>query len=137
MANYMERCQNLNQKDMEAVLVIIVFYAVMELSGISCPIRFLTGISCAGCGMSRAWLSLLRLDIVAAFHYHPLFLLPILAVGLLMFRPRLNQHLFRVGMHMICGAFIIVYFIRLFSPGDVIVTFEPLQGVISQVLFRR
>lgn len=38
-----------------------------------CVIRYLTGIPCMGCGLSRAWLSALRLDIVAAFRYHPMF----------------------------------------------------------------
>ena len=41
-----------------------------------CPIRLVTGVSCAGCGMTRAWLSVLRLDLRQAFYYHPLFLLP-------------------------------------------------------------
>lgn len=43
-----------------------------------CPIRFFTGISCPGCGMSRALAALLRLDFSLAFEMHPLvFLLPV------------------------------------------------------------
>ena len=43
-----------------------------------CPVRFLTGIACPGCGMSRAAMALLRLDFNLAFEMHPLvFLLPI------------------------------------------------------------
>ncbi len=38
-----------------------------------CPIRRLTGHICPGCGMSRAWLALLRLDIAGAFRAHPMF----------------------------------------------------------------
>lgn len=38
-----------------------------------CMIRSLTGIPCPGCGMSRAWLSALKLDFAAAFRCHPLF----------------------------------------------------------------
>ena len=46
-----------------------------------CPIRFFTGISCPGCGMSRALTALLRLDFPLAFEMHPLvFLLPVAAV---------------------------------------------------------
>ena len=49
-----------------------------------CPIRFLTGIPCPGCGMSRAWLAVLQLDIAAAFSYHPMFwVLPVLALFIL------------------------------------------------------
>lgn len=123
------------KNDIKAVMVIVVFYAVMEWLGITCPIRFLTGISCAGCGMSRAWLSLLRLDFVAAFYYHPLFILPIPAVILLISRFKLKCFLFRTGISLICGVFIIVYFIRLLSPDNAVVVFEPKQGFLWKILF--
>lgn len=52
-----------------------------------CPIRFFTGISCPGCGMSRAVLALLRLDIGLATEMHPLvFLLPVAAAVYLLRR---------------------------------------------------
>lgn len=38
-----------------------------------CALRSLTGIPCPGCGLSRAWLSALRLDLAAACSYHPMF----------------------------------------------------------------
>ena len=55
------------------ILIIACFYILLECVGITCPIKFITGISCAGCGMSRAWISLLKLDLKNAFYYHPLF----------------------------------------------------------------
>ncbi len=46
-----------------------------------CPIKAVTGIPCPGCGMTRAWLSVLRLDIRKAFAYHPMFwTAPVIAV---------------------------------------------------------
>ena len=42
------------------ILAVAGLYAVMEAVGITCPIKFLTGISCMGCGMSRAWMAVLR-----------------------------------------------------------------------------
>ena len=45
-----------------AVTAVVVLYMAMESIGITCPIKFITGISCAGCGMSRAWLAFLQLD---------------------------------------------------------------------------
>lgn len=38
-----------------------------------CPILWLTGVPCPGCGMTRACGALLHLDIAGAFYYHPLF----------------------------------------------------------------
>ena len=53
----------MHTKDIQALAAVALFYIVIESLGVTCPILFLTGISCAGCGMSRAWLSLLRLDL--------------------------------------------------------------------------
>lgn len=54
-----------------------------------CLFRNISGIPCPGCGMSRAWLAALELDLKAAAAYHPLFwLLPVvLWLGWTEFRP--------------------------------------------------
>ena len=41
-------------------------------TGIGCVFLYLFGIPCPGCGMTRALRSLLRLDLVSAFRFHPL-----------------------------------------------------------------
>ena len=46
--------------------------AVVWYSGIGCPILYVIGIPCPGCGMTRAVLACLRLDFAAAFRYHPM-----------------------------------------------------------------
>lgn len=38
-----------------------------------CPIKFFTGFDCPGCGLTRAFSSVLILDFQSAFDYHPLF----------------------------------------------------------------
>lgn len=60
------------------LLGIIIFYILLYLAGIhtTCYIKAFTGIPCPGCGMTRAYLSLLQGNIKGAFYYHPLFLLP-------------------------------------------------------------
>ena len=51
------------RQNISALFTIAVFYLILEsVFGITCPILFLTGISCAGCGMSRAWFCVLRMD---------------------------------------------------------------------------
>ena len=37
-----------------------------------CPVFWLTGVPCPGCGMTRALLHAARLDFIGAFYYHPL-----------------------------------------------------------------
>ncbi|WP_461883765.1 DUF2752 domain-containing protein [Fusicatenibacter sp.] len=53
-------------------LLLGFYVAFLTLTGIGCPIRFATGISCPGCGMSRAVLLLLSGHFQAAFRMHPL-----------------------------------------------------------------
>lgn len=53
--------------------------------GIPCPFRLVTGLKCPGCGVSRMFISLLRLDFKEAFYANRLLLvtLPVI-VGLLL-----------------------------------------------------
>ncbi len=49
---------------------ILLAWVLLDLP---CLIRAATGIPCPSCGMSRAWLAVLRLDFSAAFSFHPMF----------------------------------------------------------------
>ena len=80
-----------------------------------CVIRTIIGIPCPGCGLSRAWLAALRLELSAAFSYHPLFwTVPLLGLymlwdGELFTKPWLNK-LFPA---VLLGAYLLCYGIRL------------------------
>ena len=124
----------MHTKDIQALAAVALFYIVIESLGVTCPILFLTGLSCAGCGMSRAWLSLLRLDLAGAFAFHPLFWLPVPAAALLLLRRKLPERLFRWGISLVCVLFFSVYLIRLFSPGNEIVVFQPAEGLIGRLV---
>ena len=125
----------MRKEGFRALAGIIAFYLFLELCcGITCPILYLTGISCAGCGMSRAWLSLLKLDVAAAFSYHPLFWLPVPAAILLLFRRRMPERAFRWVAGVICGLFLAVYLYRLIFVADPVVVFRPDQGLAVRVL---
>lgn len=57
----------------ELVAFVAVAGAALYLTDIGCVFRTVTGVPCPGCGMTRAWLAALRLDLPAALAYHPLF----------------------------------------------------------------
>ena len=72
------------------VLGIALAYLIFLLCtgiGIPCIFSKITGLKCVGCGISRMFVSLFKLDIVSAFWYNPFlfitgpFLLAYLAVG--------------------------------------------------------
>lgn len=118
-----------------ALAAVAALYVALELVGITCPIRFLTGVSCAGCGMSRAWLSLLRLDLAVAVRFHPLFWLPVPAAVLLLIRRRIPRRVFRAGLVLCIALFLTVYLIRLFLPGQIVV-FAPSEGLFWRLAVR-
>lgn len=124
----------MTRQNIQAAAAIILFYVVIEALGITCPIRFVTGVSCAGCGMSRAWLSLTRLDIAGAFSFHPLFWLPVPAAAVLLLQKRLPEKLYYGLIATICVLFLAVYAFRLLSPEDTVVVWEPAHGLIGRFL---
>ena len=71
--------------DFKQKLIVLTATAVLVFAwayfGIYCLFKKLLGIPCPGCGMTRAYLALLRLDIRGAFEMHPMFWsVPILLV---------------------------------------------------------
>lgn len=102
------------------IFCIIVLYSFYSIVGIGCPIRFLTGISSAGCGMTRAWICLFHLDISGAFHYHPLFILPAIYLFIFLFKEKIPKNVFNFIMAIGIGLFIATYIFRLLNPDDVV-----------------
>ncbi len=63
-----------NLKD--KLITAIIFFAVMVAFvafKIPCPFAYFLNVQCPGCGMTRAYLSLLRLDFASAFRFHSMF----------------------------------------------------------------
>ncbi|MGM9971998.1 MAG: DUF2752 domain-containing protein [Anaeroplasmataceae bacterium] len=76
-------------------LVILLVYIITThlLFETSCPIKLITGLPCPGCGMTRAFISLLKLDIIKAFNYHALFIIVPFIIFIFIFqeRPIINK----------------------------------------------
>ena len=117
-----------------AIAAVVILYIILESFGVTCPIKYLTGISCAGCGMSRAWISLLHLTLQDAFMYHPLFFLPPVALIIMLCKSKINIKFYKIFMFTIAGAFVIVYLYRMIAGNDNIVVFEPQNNIIFRII---
>lgn len=64
--------------NLKRTLLVLVLMAAAFPVGLKygCLIKNVFGIECPSCGVSRAWLALLKGDIVGAFGYHPMFWCP-------------------------------------------------------------
>lgn len=78
-----------------------------------CPFLRLTGFPCPGCGMTRAYKSLLAGDLSAAFAYHPLFALaPILVLEIALYSCRPAKHR-EILLFALCLLFAVTWLLRL------------------------
>lgn len=85
-----------------ALTLVLCLWVALDLS---CPIRHFTGVPCPSCGMSRAWVAALKLDLATAFFYHPLFWsIPILAVFFI-----LGERAFQKSGKLLLLAFLLAY----------------------------
>ena len=111
-----------------------VIYLIFHLVGIGCPIKFISGVSCPGCGMSRAWLWVLLLDFETAFYFHPLFwavpIFPVLFI--LNSAGKLSQKKYDQCLIIVGALFIIVWLVRMFAGGDIVV-FAPEEGIFVRI----
>lgn len=87
---------------------------LMRHFGITCVFKHFLGIPCPGCGMTRAIISVLRLDFGAALYYNPLvFALPYVAAYIIFnFKGKAHNYiLLAIGI-----LFFVNWLIRLVGP---------------------
>ncbi len=109
--------------------VLSVIYAIY-----GCPIKYVTGISCMGCGMTRAFWAAGRMQFVDAFHYHPLWPLVIVWIPIYFFRKKINKNVFNVLLGLTVIAFVVVFFMRMADPHDHVVVFEPAKSIFARFI---
>jgi hypothetical protein len=66
-----KKIKNIKEKliTLGAIAVLVV---MMYMLNITCFFKFLFGIPCPGCGITRACIALLHLDFASAFQYNPM-----------------------------------------------------------------
>ena len=129
------RCLQKYQVLIIIAVAVVLFYAVMSALGTTCLVKYFTGVSCPGCGMTRACLSALRFDFSAAFYYHPLWIvMPPLALLLIFLWAKRKKKAFFAVLALFFLALIGVYLYRLFYTETDIVVWEIEKGIISQMI---
>lgn len=111
-ADVRKKLSSMLQKRAPIVLAIAI-YIVFCFFVTGCPIKFMTGIPCPGCGMTRAVTSALHLDLAEAFRYHPLFPLAPFLIIYLIFEDALPRRVSHVLAVFFAVTFISVYIFRL------------------------
>jgi hypothetical protein len=113
-----------------------VICALFFFTGDLCLFRRILGIPCPGCGMTRAYLSLLRLDITSAFFYHPLFLcVPSVCAVILLRNRNFFQKLYQspIFWTILVILFLGVYIVRMLT---LFPNTPPMDYNANSVLFR-
>ncbi len=98
----MQKLRNIKDLKIKAGITVAYFLILAILYRFHAACIFLTFLSfpCPGCGMMRAWLSVLKLNFVAAFNYHfmfwsmPVLYLYFLFDGKLLKNKKLNKAVF-------------------------------------------
>lgn len=97
------------------LLVCAVCVCIAKMMGITCIIKYFTGYVCPGCGITRACLSVLRLDLEKAWLYNPMFWsIPVLFYSFYCDGHLIKNRIINWGIHIaILSGFIINWIIRL------------------------
>ncbi len=92
------------------ILLLLIIFAILYFFKISCFFRFFTGIPCPSCGMTRAFLSLIKLNLRESFYYHPL-LIPSLFAAFIAIHMNVSALKFNKKIaNTYLWAFIIIFF---------------------------
>ncbi len=131
MKQHLQQLWHTYKSPITLFLVVVLFYAGLFAVGITCPIKFLSGVSCPGCGMSRACFSVLRLDFEAAFYYNPLWcILPIVAPILAWSHWKKKTRVLEITVSVSAALLFIVWLYRIIFLDTTVVVFDPTNGAI-------
>ena len=114
------------------ILILVLYYTTTLFTG--CPIKYVLGIACPGCGMTRAWFSILRLDFATALYYHPLFFIGPIAIFAILFHQWIDFKKWRYLGILLLVLFVGVYLLRLFLFPNAIVNLDFSEGLIFKIL---
>ena len=100
-----------------------------------CPIAYLVGVSCPGCGMTRGLWSLVTLDLPAAWHFHPAaFALPPTCILWAVCRLKGWNKAANATLIAFAILLILIYLWRIATDGGGVLVLDPRNGLIGRML---
>lgn len=123
----------IKNENLQTAALLAAAVVFLYLTDIGCPLRFLTGICCAGCGMTRALLQVLQGHFAEAFHYHPLWITLPFIFGLILTGSKRSRRTNQTLLWSFSLLYLAVYAVRLTHGSDV-VFFHPEEGFLLQII---
>lgn len=101
------------------ILSLLIIFFILYILKIPCFFRFLTGVPCPSCGMTRAFMALIKLKLTDSFYYHPL-LIPSLITAFIAIHGdvpifNINKKICDVYLWIFIIIFLAVYLFRLIT----------------------
>ena len=110
----MQKIKNIKDKSF-FLIGMGIMYIILFLIDTNCLIHYIFKIPCPGCNMTTAFLCLLRLDFVNAFHLHPMvWSAPILFLYFLFDGHLLGQRVDTIVLTVIILGFIMTWLIKIY-----------------------
>lgn len=120
------------------IFTITLFLFFLWFSGYQCPLLFFWGIPCPFCGMTRAFLCVLRGDLLTAFYFHPLWPV-VLGIFLIFLLSKFRiLHLSDQGINigaLVIGILFLLCFLLRHMTHSPIVQIDLTKGVLSSAFF--
>ena len=119
------------------ILIYVLFLMILEfMFDNTCVFKILTGYSCPGCGLTRAFISFFKMDFRLAFSYHPLFLLSLPLFYCVFKSLNGNKDVkINIAIFLIVILFIIIYLIR-FKTKCNFLSFDFTQGLFYKYFIK-
>ena len=117
----------------QAILFVVVGVTVFFVFKLPCLSQYLFGVSCPGCGITRAFLAVFSGDIALAFKMHPFWiaLIPCVVVGFILHFTK-KEKVFYIFTVSALVVYIGVWVVRLIL-GDSVVAFDLESGAIYRL----
>ena len=122
-----------NSTLISTLLILVLLLILIFIFKPPCLIRYITGISCPSCGITRATFALLRLDFASAFIYHPLWIAlpPAIMIAIILYFKQASK-VFYTYTFIAISVYVAVWIVRIIA-GDPAVSINIESGAIYRL----